>query len=29
MEDLIMYIDLELDALMDRVQLISYRFILL
>ena len=28
-EDLIMYIDLELDALMVRVQLISYRYILL
>ena len=28
-EDLIVYIDLELDALMARVQLISYRYILL
>lgn len=29
MEDLIMYIDLEFDAVMARVQLISYRYILL
>ena len=29
MEDLIVYIDLELDALIARVQLISYRYILL
>ena len=28
-EDLIVYIDLELDALMARVQLISHRYILL
>ena len=29
MEDLIVYIDPELDAFMARIQLISYRYILL